>query len=49
VVTSCLRVLLADHPSLAALVLTEVNPRYDLGGSQLDRNTGGLVSAIAGA
>jgi arginase len=48
-VTSCLRVLLADHPSRAALVLTEVNPSYDPGGGQLDRYTDALVSAIAGA
>ena len=47
-VTSCLRVLLADDPSPAALVLTEVNPSYDPGGSQLDRYTDALVSAIAG-
>jgi arginase len=47
-VTSCLRVLLADHPSRHALVLTEVNPSYDADGSQLDRYTDALVSAIAG-
>jgi arginase len=47
-VTSCLRVLLADHPSRAALVLTEVNPSYDPSGGQLDRYTDALVSAIAG-
>ena len=48
-VTSCLRALLADHPSRAALVLTEVNPSYDADGSQLDRYIEALVSAIGGA
>lgn len=48
-VASCLRVLLADHPSRAALVLTEVNPSYDPGGGQLDRYIDALVTAIAGA
>ena len=48
-VTSCLRVLLADHPSRAALVLTEVNPSYDPGGTQLDRYLDALVSALARA
>lgn len=46
-VTSCLRVLLAD-PGCAGLVLTEVNPTHDPGGSQLDRYVSGLVEALAG-
>jgi arginase len=47
-VARSLRVLLAD-PTCGALVLTEVNPSYDPDGSQLDRYTDALVSAIAGA
>jgi len=43
----CLRVLLRD-PSCAALVLTEVNPTYDPGGSQLGRYLDGLAGALAG-
>jgi len=43
----CLRVLLAD-PAVAGLVLTEVNPNYDPGGSQLDRYIAGLTTALAG-
>jgi arginase len=46
-VVRCLRVLLRD-PSCAALILTEVNPTYDPGGSQLDRYLDGLTSALAG-
>jgi arginase len=45
---TCLRELCA-HPSLAALVLTEVNPTHDPSGVLLDRYLGGIVSAIAGA
>jgi arginase len=45
-VAGCLRVLLSDA-SCAALVLTEVNPSYDPGGSQLDRYLDALVSALA--
>jgi arginase len=43
----CLRVLLADA-SCAGLVLTEVNPTYDAGGSQLDRYLAALTAALAG-
>jgi len=42
----CLRVLLTD-PSCAGLVLTEVNPDYDPGGSQLERYLDGLTAALA--
>lgn len=44
---ACLRELCA-HPSLAALVLTEVNPTHDPSGRQLDRYLDGVVSAVAG-
>ncbi len=44
----CLRVLLAD-PACAGLVLTEVNPSYDAGGSQLDRYLTALTMALAGS
>jgi arginase len=43
---ACLRELCA-HPSLAALVLTEVNPTHDPSGRQLDRYVDGLVGALA--
>jgi arginase len=43
----CLRELVRD-PSCAALVLTEVNPTYDVDGSQLGRYLDGLTSALAG-
>jgi arginase len=43
----CLRVLLADR-SCAGLVLTEVNPTYDVDGSQLDRYLSALTTALAG-
>ncbi len=45
-VVACLRVLLTD-PSCAGLVLTEVNPDYDPGGSQLERYLDGLTAALA--
>jgi arginase len=44
---ACLRVL-ARHPACAGLVLTEVNPSYDPGGSQLSRYIDGIVTALAG-
>jgi arginase len=44
---TCLRELCA-HPSLAALVLTEVNPTHDPSGRQLNRYVDGVVSAVAG-
>jgi arginase len=47
--TQCLRLLLADHPPRAGLVLTEVNPSYDPGGRRLERYIDALVSAIAAA
>jgi arginase len=43
---ACLRELCA-HPSLAALVLTEVNPTHDPSGRLLDRYIDGLVTALA--
>jgi arginase len=43
---ACLRELCA-HPSLAAVVLTEVNPTHDPAGGQLDRYLDGVVSALA--
>jgi arginase len=46
-VTRSLQVLLAD-PACAGLVLTEVNPSYDPGGSQLDRYVHAVVAALAG-
>ena len=46
-VKRCLRVLLAD-PSCAGLVLTEVNPTYDVDSSQLDRYLAALTTALAG-
>jgi arginase len=45
-VVPCLRALLTD-PSCAGLVLTEVNPDYDPGGSQLERYLDGLTAALA--
>jgi len=44
---ACLRVLCA-HPSLAGLVITEVNPTHDPSGRQLARYLDGLVGALAG-
>ncbi|HEY5359694.1 MAG TPA: arginase family protein [Streptosporangiaceae bacterium] len=44
---AALRALRA-HPSFAGLVLTEVNPSYDPGGSQLDRYINAIVSVLAG-
>jgi arginase len=41
-----LRVLMA-HPSVAGLVLTEVNPTHDADGSQLDRYINAIVEVLA--
>jgi arginase len=38
---------LRAHQSFAGLVLTEVNPSYDPGGSQLDRYINAIVSVLA--
>ena len=43
---ACLRVLLAD-PACAGLVLTEVNPTHNPGGSQLARYVGAVAAAMA--
>jgi arginase len=43
---ACLRELCA-HSSLAALVLTEVNPTHDPSGRQLDRYVHALVTALS--
>lgn len=43
---ACLREL-RRHPQFAGLVLTEVNPTYDLDGSQLDRYLDAIVTVIA--
>jgi arginase len=40
---------LLTPPSLAALVLTEVNPTHDPSGRQLDRYIGAVSSAVIGA
>jgi arginase len=45
-VAACLRVLLAD-PACAGLVLTEVNPTHDPGGSQLARYIAAVAAAMA--
>jgi arginase len=45
--TACLRTLLAA-PAAGGLVLTEVNPTHDPGGSQLARYVDAVTSAIAG-
>ncbi len=45
-VVAGLRVLRA-HPSFAGLVLTEVNPTHDPGGSELNRLVDALVTALA--
>ena len=45
-VVAGLRVLRA-HPSFAGLVLTEVNPTHDPGGSELDRLADALATALA--
>lgn len=45
-VVACLRVLRA-HPSFAGLVLTEVNPTHDAGGSLLSRYVDGVVRSLA--
>jgi arginase len=39
---------LCAHPTLAALVLTEVNPTHDPSGHLLARYIDGVVSAVAG-
>jgi arginase len=43
---ACLRPL-ARHPACAGLVLTEVNPSYDPGGSQLRRYVDAIVTVLA--
>jgi arginase len=46
-VTACLQVL-RRHPAFAGLVLTEVNPTHDTGGTQLPGYLDTLVTGLTG-